>query len=203
MLAEDESFITLGERKGREENADGWTGILAHGPAVGAGGGHSRGHWGFRSPTGSPIPAGAGNFSRKPSLPYPSCCLPRCWAFMSWSRWGRTAPWAAAGKRSPGTPWRLPLKDWSSDPSCTVFRSRCSLSRPRSRRWTPRLVAASQTLGASRVRTFFRVILPAVAFRPGHRSGPQLRPHHGRVRRGADGRRKYSRSHANGFDRYL
>src|SRR6476661_9600628 len=45
MLAEDESFITLGERKGREENADGWTGILAHGPVVRAGGGHSRGHW--------------------------------------------------------------------------------------------------------------------------------------------------------------
>ena len=67
----------------------------------------------------------------------------------------------------------------------------------------PRLVAASQTLGASRLRTFFRVILPLSRLRPGDRSGPQLRPHHGRVRRGADGRRKYSRSHANGFDRYL
>ena len=43
----------------------------------------------------------------------------------------------------------------------------------------------------------------AVALRSGDRSRPELRPHHGRVRRGADGGRQYSRSHANSFDRYL
>ena len=62
-----------------------------------------------------------------------------------------------------------------------------------------RLVAASQTLGASRVRTFFRVLLPlsvsgvvtGVALSFAHTMGEW---------RGSDGRRKYSRSHANGFD---
>ena len=64
----------------------------------------------------------------------------------------------------------------------------------------PRLVAASQTLGASRIRTFFRVILPLSLSGLVTGSCAQLRPHHGRVWRGADGRRKYPRSDANGFD---
>ncbi len=65
-----------------------------------------------------------------------------------------------------------------------------------------RLLAASATLGASRWRTFLRVILSK---RDGARDrcGSELRAHAGRIRPRPDGGREHSRRDTNGFHRYL
>ena len=66
-----------------------------------------------------------------------------------------------------------------------------------------KLLEASWCLGVSRAATFRRVIVPLARAGHRHRRHPQLRPHHGRVRRGADGGRQHRRRHAHGFDLHL
>ena len=67
----------------------------------------------------------------------------------------------------------------------------------------PRLLEASWCLGVSRARTFVRVVLPLAA--PGLLSGMvlTLRPHAGRVRRGAHGGRQPRGPHAHGLHLHL
>ena len=64
----------------------------------------------------------------------------------------------------------------------------------------PKLISASEVLGASRLRTFMRVILPLSGHWTAHRPGAYIRPHARRIRRGADGRRKHSRGNPDGLD---
>ena len=62
--------------------------------------------------------------------------------------------WSAA------TCCRSPSKAWRSRRSSTACRSRCSRWRRRSALVDRNLINASAILGASRMRTFFRVVLP-------------------------------------------
>ena len=66
-----------------------------------------------------------------------------------------------------------------------------------------KLIAASATLGASPLRSFFSHNRAPLGARTDYRRSPQLCPHHGRVRRRAHGGRKYSRRHTHRFDRYF
>ena len=66
-----------------------------------------------------------------------------------------------------------------------------------------KLLEASWCLGVSRLATFRRVRRAAGAARHRHRRDPELRPHHGRIRRGADGGRQHRRRHAHGLDFHL
>ena len=63
-----------------------------------------------------------------------------------------------------------------------------------------KLLEASWCLGVSRAGTFRRVVAPLGAPGYRHRRHPQLRPHRGRVRRGADGGRQHRRRHPHGLD---
>ena len=56
--------------------------------------------------------------------------------------------------------WPSRSKRWYSRRSCTACRSPCSRLRRRSHRSIVSLLEASATLGASRWRTFCRIVLP-------------------------------------------
>ena len=66
-----------------------------------------------------------------------------------------------------------------------------------------KLIAASATLGRFPAANFLSRDHAALRSRTDYRRGPELCSHHGRIRRRAHGRRKYSRRHAHRLDRYL
>ena len=66
-----------------------------------------------------------------------------------------------------------------------------------------KLLDASALLGASQWRTFWRIVLPLGLPGSHHRSGTEFRAHTGRVRRGADDRRQYSRCDPDHLDSHF
>ena len=193
------AHISWHGRKVKRKNADGLAGILAHNPAVGAGRRillviglpvacwitYSRWRWKFLAEAvfALPIvlPPTVLGFYVLVALG-PHSPLGRGWEALT----GHTLAFTFEGLVIGSILYSFPF---AVQPFAASFAAVDS-----------RLVAASQTLGASRLRTFFRVILPLVGLRRSDWRGSQLRPHHGRVWRGADGWRKHPRRHANGFD---
>ena len=131
-------------------------------------------------------------FRRGRSSRCPSCCRRRCSASMFWSRSGRSVPWAGGISRSSGHPLAFTFEGlvvgsvlyslpFAVQPMATSF---AAIDR--------KLLDASALLGASRWRTFRRIVLPLGL--PGVLTGfvLELCAYVGRVRRGADDRRQHS-----------
>ena len=92
---------------------------------------------------------------------------------------------------------------WSSDRCSTACRLRCSRSRLPFRLWIRGCWRLRRCWARRSCERSFRVIVAAVGFRAGDGNRAELRAHHGRIRRRAHGRRKYSWRHAHALHQYF